>query len=199
MSGHGRRARAGDHSGVRLGSQQNCRRRGLQRRSGPAAGIDLREGRAVGVESAVEQDGMMRAARVERGFCVQPGDGRPLPAAGGKLLVGGAETAGGFSVVHSRAPAGDQVPLHVHHQIDECFYVLAGQYSVTCGAETFDAGLGALVYLPRGVPHAYQLGDEPGCKLIIGVPAGLEEFFHAMDRADVDLDELQHRHGVTFL
>jgi len=91
------------------------------------------------------------------------------------------------------------VPLHVHHQSDECFYVLAGRYTVTCGLDTFEAGAGSFVYLPQGVPHAYQLGDEPGRKLIIAVPAGLENFFRDMDSAHVDLDELQHRHAITFL
>lgn len=141
----------------------------------------------------------MGAARMRRGLCVRPGEGRPLPAAGGELLVGAAETAGGFALVRSRAPAADRVPLHVHHRMDECFYILAGQYAVACGPETFEAGPGDLVYLPQGVPHAYQLGEEPGAKLIIAVPAGLEEFFSAMEDEDVDLDDLQHQHGVTFL
>lgn len=113
--------------------------------------------------------------------------------------MGGTESAGGLTVVHSRAPAGDEVPFHVHHQIDECFYGLAGRYTVTRGAETFDVGPGDLVYLPRGLLHTYQLGVEPGRKLIIDVPAGLEDFFHDRKGADVDLDKLQHRHGVTFL
>ncbi len=134
-----------------------------------------------------------------RGLCVGPGDGDKLHAAGGELLVGALQTAGRLSVVHSTAPAGDTVPLHVHHQADECFYVLAGHYRVICGSQTFDAGTGSFVYLPRGVPHAYRLGDEPGRKLIVAVPAGLEDFFRDMDRADVDLDELQHRHAITFL
>lgn len=55
---------------------------------------------------------------------------------------------------------------------------------------------GSLVYLPREVPHSYQVGDTAGRKLIIGVPAGIEDFFR--DLGEVDLDKLQHRHGVTF-
>jgi hypothetical protein len=48
-------------------------------------------------------------------------------------------------------------------------------------------------------PSSVVDGDQPGGKLIIGVPAGLETFFAAMEQADVDLNELQHQHGVTFL
>jgi hypothetical protein len=35
--------------------------------------------------------------------------------------------------------------------------------------------------------------------LILSVPAGLEDFCQAMEQAKVALNELQHRHGVTFL
>lgn len=134
-----------------------------------------------------------------RRLCVRPGEGEDLPAAGGELLLGGARTAGRLAVLHSTAPAGDRVPLHVHHDSDECFYVLAGRYTVTCGPDTFDAAPGCLVHLPRGVPHGYELGDEPGRMLILGLPAGLEDFFRDMGEDDVDVADLQHRHGITFL
>lgn len=130
---------------------------------------------------------------------MRAGTGEALPAAGGHLLVGGEASAGALTVVRSGTPAGDQVPLHVHHRVDECFYVLGGRYAVTCGDDRFDAGPGDLVHLPAGVPHAYRVGHEPGEKLIIAVPAGLEDLFRDMARDGVDMDELQHRHGVTFL
>lgn len=139
------------------------------------------------------------AEETRRGLCLRAGTGEPLPAAGGRLLVGGEVSAGSLTVVQSRAPAGDQVPLHVHHEVDECFYVLGGHYAVTCGDDQFDARPGDLVYLPAGVPHAYQVGDRPAEKLIIAVPAGLEAFFRDLGRDGVDLDELQHRHGISFL
>lgn len=134
-----------------------------------------------------------------RGVCAGPADGEPLPFAGGRLLIGGAQTAGRVAAVRSSAPPGDVAPRHVHHAADECFYVLAGHYTVTCGEEVFEADAGSFVYLPRGVPHGYRVGDEPGEKLIVAVPAGIEDLFRDMDRDDVDLDDLQHRHGVTLL
>lgn len=154
--------------------------------------------RAVSQRSARGHDAGMGDDGV-RGVCVGPGDGEPLPAAGGRLLVGGVQTGGRLAAVRSSAPPGDVVPLHVHHGADECFAVLAGTYAVTCGDDTFAAGPGSFVYLPRGVPHGYRVGDEPGEKLILVVPAGFEEFFRDLDRDDVDLDELQHRHGITVL
>lgn len=133
-----------------------------------------------------------------RGILVEPGAGAPLTAAGGRLLASAAETGGGFTLIHSESPAGDQVPLHVHHSVDDAFYVLAGHYRVVCGADTFDAAPGAFVYLPRAVPHAYTVGDAPGTKLIIAVPGGIESFFAEMAEG-LDPDEIGQRHGITML
>lgn len=133
-----------------------------------------------------------------RGFCTRPGEGIPFPAAGGHALATGACTYGQLTVIHSDAPAGDHVPPHIHHRMDESFYVLAGHYCVTCGTDTFEAPAGSFVYLPAGVPHSYTVGESPARKLIIAVPGGLEGFFRDMG-ADVDIDTLQHTHGVTFL
>nr|WP_285656354.1 cupin domain-containing protein [Actinomycetospora sp. NBRC 106375] len=106
---------------------------------------------------------------------------------------------GRIAAVQSSGPPGDEVPLHVHHRAAECFYVLAGKYTVTCGDETSSASAGNFVYCPRECRTPTAWGDERGEKLIVAVPAGLEEFFQDMDRDDVDLDELQHRHGFMFL
>lgn len=133
------------------------------------------------------------------GFCTSRGSGAALPAAGGEVLAEGSTTAGRLTVIRSAAPAGDRVPLHVHDDVDECFYVLAGHYRVTCGPDVFHAETGSLVFLPRGIPHSYTVGEQPGQKLIIGVLAGLEALFRDLDDEAVDLDQLQHRHRVTFL
>lgn len=130
---------------------------------------------------------------------MRAGTGEMLPAAGGRLLIGSEASGGSLTIVASQALAGDEAPLHVHHHVDECFLVLGGHYAVTCGDDRFDAGPGDLVYLPAGVPHAYRVGDQPANKLIIAVPAGLEDFFRDLGRDGLDMDELQHRHGITFL
>lgn len=133
-----------------------------------------------------------------RGFCVAPGQGLPLPGAGGEALATAGRTGGQLSVVISHAPPGDQVSRHVHHRGDECFYVLAGHYRVDCGPESFHAPPGSLVYLPRGVPHGYTVGDAPGATLILAIPAGIEDFFVDL-AAGVDLHTLADRHGISFL
>lgn len=47
-------------------------------------------------------------------------------------------------MLHSTTPPGDEVPAHVHHHLDECFFVIEGHYRVRCGEDTFEAEPGSL-------------------------------------------------------
>lgn len=132
------------------------------------------------------------------GFVVTAGGGRPVPGAGGSLLASAAETGGAFSLLLSNAPAGDHVPLHVHDAVDEAFYILDGQYRVHCGEQAWSAVVGDFVFLPRGVPHSYDVVDGPARKLILAVPGGIEDLFDDLLNG-VDPATITHRHGVRFL
>lgn len=136
--------------------------------------------------------------QTRRGFVVQPGEGAPLPAAGGHLIAGASDTGGLLSLIHSSAPPADHVPPHVHEEVDECFFVLHGEYRVACGEEAFQAPAGAFVYLPRGIPHSVTAGPEGGTQLIMALPGGLEAFFADL-AADTPPSDLATRHGLRFL
>lgn len=133
-----------------------------------------------------------------KGFMARPQDGEPLPTAGGHLLAGASRTGGRLTVIESAVPPNDVTPLHVHNEMDEAFYILEGEYTVKCGDETFTATSGCFVYLPHGLSHSWRAGPQGGRKLILGLPAGLEDFFRDMADLD-DCDELAKRHGITFL
>lgn len=132
------------------------------------------------------------------GFITRPRKGGSLPAAGGHLLAGAAATSGRVTVIESAVAPGDETPLHMHDEMDEAFCVLEGQYTISCADETFMATPGCLVYLPHGLPHSWRAGPQGGRKLILGLPAGLEDFFQDMVALD-DWDELGKRHGITLL
>jgi mannose-6-phosphate isomerase-like protein (cupin superfamily) len=69
----------------------------------------------------------------------------------------------GLSIVHMWVPAGDQPPLHVHWDEDECFYVLAGSLTLWVGdREPVSAGPGEFVVAPRGIAHTYLVGESGG-------------------------------------
>ena len=64
-------------------------------------------------------------------------------------------------------PPGYRVPLHVHAEEDELFYILEGEITLDSAEGPCTAGPGAFVHLPHGVAHGYRnAGATPlGCSL----------------------------------
>ena len=64
-------------------------------------------------------------------------------------------------IIEHHVGPGAAAPLHVHHDVDDSFYLLRGQLAMRCGDDTFTASAGDYVPLPKGVPHALSnLGEE---------------------------------------
>ena len=77
-------------------------------------------------------------------------------------------------------PAGHMPPLHVHHHEDEGFYVLEGRVALHLPGRRIDLGPGDFALAPRGIPHAYEVGDAPARWLVTSTPAGFERFVAAV-------------------
>jgi mannose-6-phosphate isomerase-like protein (cupin superfamily) len=116
------------------------------------------------------------AARV-----VGPNDGKAgfLGSIGVRLMIEGAESGGGFSLVeHPMPPRALAAPLHRHLREDEYSYVLEGRLGALLGDEVLEAGPGDLVFKPRNQWHTFwNAGEEPARILEIIAPAGFEQFF----------------------
>ena len=108
-------------------------------------------------------------------------------------------TGGNLSLIESRTRGG--APWHVHTREDEYFYVVEGTIVVHLDKETYEAGPGSFVFLPRGVPHAWDVGvDGVATLLMMTAPAMLEEFlreFHAVSIRQ-DRDTVATKYGITF-
>jgi mannose-6-phosphate isomerase-like protein (cupin superfamily) len=107
-----------------------------------------------------------------------------------------------LTVIESQTTGG--APPHVHSREDECFYVVEGTIVVRCGEEIFEAGPRSFVFLPRGIPHAWDVaGEGVATVLIITVPAMLEEFLREYHDAPSELrearDQIAAKYGITFL
>jgi len=74
---------------------------------------------------------------------------------------------GDHSVLELRAPAGDQPPLHVHHDSDEGFYVLEGEVTVWAGDDQRVLGPGEFALGPKGVPHTYRVTSAAPARMIV--------------------------------
>ena len=93
------------------------------------------------------------------------------------------------------APPGTGVPLHIHHQDDEFFYLLEGSLRVLAGDEAFTMQVGDTVLLPKGKPHAFlATGEQPAHVLItLSLAAGSDYesmFAGLVGLAPTDLEQV---------
>ena len=94
-----------------------------------------------------------------------------------RLLASGEDTGGRFGLVDmAEVPAGHMPPLHLHRHEDEGFYVLAGHVTLHLPGRGVELGPGDFALAPRGVAHAYRVGDAPARWLVTSTPAGFERF-----------------------
>lgn len=96
-----------------------------------------------------------------------------------RVIAGGAKTQGQLVIGEANLPPRTSGPsLHVHEHEDEATFVIEGVLTFKIGDAEFQAGPGALVWAPRGIPHTFaNRTDEPVRVLGVITPAGIEGMF----------------------
>ncbi|MBE7511724.1 MAG: cupin domain-containing protein [Anaerolineales bacterium] len=89
----------------------------------------------------------------------------------------GTETGGQFWALEGLADRNMAVPLHAHTHEDELWFVLEGEIRFITGTESRIGGPGTFVYIPRHVPHTFQILSETARWFGVGTPAGLDNWF----------------------
>ncbi len=139
----------------------------------------------------------LKKHKFTKGYLLNPDQG--VPGHDSDVKASRSSTMGALSVIATEAISG--APLHVHTREDEYFYVESGTLIIHCGEDVFRAGPGSFVFLPRQVPHSWDVfGGGIARILMMTVPAMLEEFlreFHAP--SVVARDKIAAKYGITFL
>lgn len=102
-------------------------------------------------------------------------DGEPLEwLAGGttQVILDRTQTDGQLAISRWAAPAGAASPAHVHTREDEILVLLRGNATLWVGDQRHELDMGAVAFLPRGVPHAYRITAEADL-LLLSTPGGL--------------------------
>lgn len=131
------------------------------------------------------------------GYVLRSGEG--VTVAGSGVKASRISTNGSLTLIESKTTGG--APRHVHTREDEYFYILDGVIKVRLGDNSFEAGPGAFVYLPRNIPHEWDVIGGEATLLLITAPAGLEEFldeYHAAESQEAR-SQVAARYGITFL
>jgi len=96
------------------------------------------------------------------------------------FLATGKQTAGAFSLVDECAKRGESVPLHMHKDDMESFYVIDGEVIFFIGDQPgVRAGAGSFAHLPGGTVHGFRVESETARYLILTTPRH-GEFYRAI-------------------
>jgi len=136
---------------------------------------------------------------------LKPGGGRAIDLGNFamSLKVSGEQTDGGFSLLEAAEPAGFGPPLHIHHNCDEAFFVLDGEYRIFVEGEEHRCPAGSFIYIPSGLRHGFSVGPLPSRKLNLYSPAAMVGYFDELSaaigigQADPELlDDIARRAGM---
>jgi quercetin dioxygenase-like cupin family protein len=94
------------------------------------------------------------------------------------------DTGGALFVLEQSIQKKGGPPRHLHHNEDELFYALEGDFLVEIGSERFHLKPGDCVLGPREIPHAYAfIGSSLGRLLLSYAPAGkMEAYFNEREK-----------------
>src|SRR5579863_8303607 len=99
------------------------------------------------------------------------------------IMLRAEETGGAFAALVAEFDPGQGPPPHFHHDHEEYFFVLEGEFELTVGTQTATAGPGSMVFVPRETVHAFKyIGSTRGKILEWGTPGGQERYFEAIDK-----------------
>src|SRR5262245_49481603 len=96
------------------------------------------------------------------------------------LLISAEQTGGQYELMKFTVPGRQGPPPHVHHNEEECFYVIDGEFDVRIGDATVHAKPGSYIHMPRNVAHGFRnTTDSTGSFLCWVMPGNLAGFFDA--------------------
>jgi quercetin dioxygenase-like cupin family protein len=113
-------------------------------------------------------------------LALEPGEGQAIWFLGNRMTIKATalSTGGLYGLVESWLAPGFSPQLHIHRREDESFWVLEGELTMRCGADTFRARRGSYVFLPRDLPHTFVVeGNAPARLLALFTPGGAEGLF----------------------
>ena len=116
------------------------------------------------------------------------------------------DTDGGLAVCEITSLQKGGPARHLHHEQDEWFYVLEGEYVIEVGEERYEPGAGDSVLAPRKVAHVWAHVGEGAGRLIAALqPAGeIEAFFEGLAKLSSapereDLSRAFSSHGLELV
>lgn len=126
-----------------------------------------------------------------------------------KILLSGKDTEGKQAVFEDIVEPGIGPGRHIHHDQDETFFFLDGDFIAEVDGVEYQFEAGDVAFIPRGTVHAFKnIGSKPGTLRYVFSPAGsMEEMFREMheaaerngDLSEETMAEISLNHGQEFV
>lgn len=88
-----------------------------------------------------------------------------------------ASTGGSLAVIEQVGSPGLQSPYHLHHNEDEAFFIIDGTLRFVSGEQSWQGSSGTWAYLPKGIPHGFEVVGEGEARFLLFLtPGGFESF-----------------------
>ena len=115
---------------------------------------------------------------------VPPHSGKALEFLGVTHKLTSQQTGGAYYLFESVFDPESGNQLHVHRREDEVGYVLEGALEIRLADQTVVVEAGGVAHLPKNIPHAIRNPLKiPSRYLFMTIPAGLDQWFDALDTA----------------
>ncbi len=88
------------------------------------------------------------------------------------------QSGGELCLIEHTASRGKMTPLHLHPNHDETCYILEGEFLFHIDGIEQTAGPGSVVWIPRGIPHAFIITSELERSLWLVTPGRVMESFY---------------------
>jgi mannose-6-phosphate isomerase-like protein (cupin superfamily) len=162
----------------------------------------------------IAKAGITDQERPSRGIKVEAGKDRfqeELHIMGGRFncIVSSKDTNGEFCAYDTVRDEKGGPAFHFHHEQDEWFYNISGEFIVQVGEEKFNLKPGDSLFAPRKIPHAFAKINEGVAQMIVLFqPAGtMEDFFKQMSKLgknipanqEKELRDLWRSHGMEIV
>jgi quercetin dioxygenase-like cupin family protein len=125
--------------------------------------------------------------KLSNGFVIRSGESRfgEKTKLNGRNLndikVSGKDTGSELTIFEYNGYEKGGPPLHIHPFQDEIFYISQGSYLFQCADEKYTLQKGDMIFLPRGVQHAFAQLTDTGKLLYFFQPSGkMEDYFRAI-------------------
>ena len=84
-----------------------------------------------------------------------------------KKLVTKDSGAHSLEIWYGEIEPGGTAEMHVHTEMEQCFYILNGEAVFTLGEKEYTLEKGHLVFVPKGLPHKVAPTGQSSLKLLI--------------------------------